>query len=162
MSYEFTWIPDLDQYKTDLENKCPLLEVAITEKINELAERLLVSIQAKLSGEVLQERTGNLFNSVHIQAAEWINGICQMSVGIDEDSPTYVYGIAFEMGGLGYYNIFPKNALTLAFEGPEGMIFAKHVVHPPAPHRPFIGPSLDELSATFKAELEETLEMVMG
>jgi hypothetical protein len=163
MSFEFfSWEPSLEDYSTRLKDKSALLEEAIAAKIDDITQRVLASIQMKLSGEVLQERTGNLFNSVYATAAQWMGTVCEGSVGIDPDSPAYVYGIAFEMGGSGYYDIFPKEKLALAFPGPEGTIFAAHVNHPPTPHRPFIEPSVEEFRAVFAAEIAETLQVVMG
>lgn len=162
MSYELAWSPGLEEYAESLEGKGDLLQAAITEKINILAATLLVSIQGKLSGEVLQQRTGTLLRSVEMQAAEWVGAACQTAVGIDDGAPSFKYAIAFEMGGLGYYEIVPKNTLALAFEGPEGMIFAKKINHPPAAQHAFIAPSVEELRPQFMASLQETLDIVLG
>lgn len=151
----------MEQYGEELRDRSSLLDQAIEAKLNELEARLLQSIQEKLSGEVLHQRTGVLLRSVEMQAAEWVGSVVGGSVGIDDDAPSFKYGIVFEMGGLGYYDIFPVNRLALAFEGPEGMIFAKKVHHPPAEKRPFIAPSVAELEPQFYAELEETLNDVL-
>lgn len=161
MSLELLFTPTLERYGEDLNAKPDLLDRAIQAKLNELEAQLLASIQAKLSGEVLQQRTGVLLRSVEMQAAEFTGAVCSGTVGIDDDAPSFTYGIVHEMGGLGYYDIFPKEALTLAFLGPEGMVFAKHVHHPPAQKRSFIASSAAELEGTFYDELDETLTIVI-
>lgn len=162
MSFDLQFTPTLEEYGEGLKERAGLLDQAIEAKLNELEARLLMSIQAKLSGEVLEQRTGTLLRSVEMQAAQWVGSVCGGTVGIDDGAPSFKYAIAFELGGLGYYDIFPKEALALAFEGAEGMIFAKKVHHPPAQKRPYLAPSVEEIESVFYEELDATLGDVLS
>ena len=174
----FDLLLTVTKYRKGLDREAGLLETAIAAKVNELAGRLYDLIEGKLSGEVLQEQTGQLAGSVVQQAAAWAGAVCGASVGVPADSPAFQYGVVHEMGGLGYYSIFPKEALALAFEGGGGggaapwggqfaggdplFVFTRHVNHPPAQKRPFIAPALAELEPMFYSELKAVLDDVLG
>jgi hypothetical protein len=146
----------------ELREKKDLLQAAIFERVNSLGAQLLQRVQGKLSGEVLNQRTGVLLRSVEWQAAEYVGAVCQTSVGIDEGQPSFVYAYVHEYGGQGYYTIAPDQAKALAFEGPEGMIFAGRVNHPPAKETSYLRSSLDEMTDEIYAQLQETVSGVLA
>ena len=160
-SLRFT--PSLEEYGERLREKPAALDAALEAKINSLSARLLASIQVKLSGEVLQQRTGVLLRSVEMQAAAWTGAICGATVGIPDGSPSWPYAIVHEMGGLGYYDIVPVNAKVLAFAGAGGgTVFASVVHHPPAIKRSFEATSVEELRPIFDAEIAELFDSFLG
>lgn len=161
---DLTFEPSLEEYGEKLEQRASLLQSAIQDKLNELEARLLQSIQQKLSGPVLNQRTGNLISSVEMQAAEWVGQVCGGQVGIPDSAPSFPYAIAFEKGGHGPYDIYPRVAAMLSWLDLEdgSRHFSKHVVHPTIEQRSFIAPSVAELEPMFYAELQEVLDVVMG
>jgi hypothetical protein len=157
----FTWAVDDHDLIGEMRNRGELLDAAILSAVNSLGAQLLARVQTKLSGEVLASRTGQLLNSVEQQAAEFVGSVCQTSVGIDEGSPSFLYGYVQEYGGSKWYEIVPVQAQVLAFEGPEGIIFAKSVHHPPLPERSYLRSSLAEMEDMIYAELEASVGQVL-
>ena len=87
---------------------------ALTNKLTFLMLKLQQHIvKDKLSGQVLSRRSGKLANSIVAYPAtvegEQLIGRVQGASG-----PAF-YGRYHEFGGKGYYDIYPKNKLALAF-----------------------------------------------
>lgn len=101
-------------------------------------------VSQKLSGQVLQHRSGTLSDSIRVIPAI-IEGD-QVKGGVEGAGGPAFYGRYFEEGGKGPYEIRPKTAQALHFFASDGSeVFAKKVMHPAIPHLPFMQPSLDEL-----------------
>lgn len=158
-----TWtLTGVEEVLAGLREKETTLTAAIGAKIDELGARLLQRVQENLSGEVLHQRSGQLIRSVEWLAAEWVGMVCQTEVGIDDGSPSFLVGLVQEYGGEKWYDIYPVKAKALAWEGPEGMVFAHHVHHPPLPERSYLRSALAEMEDTIYAELEATLDAAIG
>lgn len=86
--------------------------------------------------------TGRLRNS--IQVTESVErGVPTANVG------TNVFYAPFIHGGVRPHLIVPRNASVLAWEGPNGMVFAKWVMHPGFPANPFLTDGLARGMAKF-------------
>ena len=168
------------------------LSAAILERMDILGIRLLERVQGKLSGEVLERRTGALLGDVDIWAANFVGQVCGVSVGIPDEAPSWLVGMTHEYGGTRWYDIYPYEAIyqaagltgkgrisphsaedsiaraegqlphTLRWEGPDGVVFAMHVWHPPAKERSYLRSSLAEMEEEAVGELHGVLEEVMA
>jgi hypothetical protein len=177
---ELTFAPTVEEYGEGLREHASVLDEAIEAKLNSLAGKLLMDLQVNLSGEVLEQRTGKLIRSVEMQAAQWAGEVCGATVGIDEGQPAWIYGLVHNIGGLGYYDIFPVNAKALAFSAsadslagssPWGGMFSsgedfdivvKAVHHPPAKATHWFDNPVEALRATFVEEMKAVLDDVLG
>jgi hypothetical protein len=100
-------------------------------------------VQNKLSGQVLNHRSGTLSDSIRAIPAV-IEG-SKVTGHVEGAGGPAFYGRFFEEGGKGPYEIRPVRARCLAWMGDDGaMVFAMRVMHPAIPHLPFMQPSLDE------------------
>jgi hypothetical protein len=159
----------------ELERKQGMLMTAIAEAVDTVNLRLYERVEEKLSGEVLQRRTGTLAGAVDMQAARFVGAVCAASVGIDDGHPSFLVGLVQEYGGEKWYDIYPVNAKVLAFMGgaynPEtlghassvsAMVFTPHVHHPPLPERSYLRSSLAEMEDLLYSELTEALTEVLA
>ena len=155
------------------------LQAAIAETLNGLGAQLLERAQSKIAPVVRTAIGQELFESIQMQAAAYIGQVCQVSVGIDDaGQPSYIVAYVREFGGEKWYDIYPKNALVLAFPGISGVleataehgemktpgatVFAKHVWHPPAKERSYLRSSLEEMQGEVRAAIAETLAEVLA
>jgi hypothetical protein len=116
---------------------------ALTATMSENMAREAAEIQRKLSGEVLQVRSGRLLGSVQINPpeadGEFITGSVQAG---GEDVP---WGVFQEYGTSGPYTIEASAAKALAFEVGGETVFAKSVTHPGLEERSFMRSTADDL-----------------
>ena len=87
----------------NMAGKDAVLSAAILERMDVLGIQLLDRVQGKLSGEVLQRRTGALLGDVQLWAAQFVGQVCGTSVGIPDEAPSYLVGLVHEYGGKEYY-----------------------------------------------------------
>lgn len=88
------------------------------------------------SRTMLNVRTGRLRGSLHAR---------RVREGAYEVGTRVTYARIHEFGGqTAPHVIMPRRASTLAFMGPDGMIFARSVHHPGSkiPARPYLGPAM--------------------
>lgn len=118
-------------------------------------------VRENLSGEVLKVQSGALLGTVKEVPATQSGDIIESGViAGGDDAP---YGIYFEMGGTGWYDITPKTAEFLSFIGSSGArVFTKMVNHPPIPHLPWFGPAVDEVGPTYQDELQTVFNEVLA
>lgn len=147
----------------NLRTKKRLLDEALLATIQDLGTQLLTMVQGNLSGEVLESRTGVLLSAVAQQAAEFVEAVCQTSVGIDDDDPSWIVGMTHEYGGNDWYDIYPINGKALAFLGEAGeTTFARHVHHPPAQERSWLRSALDDIEADAVDQIKTTIAGVLA
>ncbi len=130
------------------------LRVAVREAVEEDAQELLAIVQAKLSGEVLQLRTGALLRSITVETNEDADGIGARVLS-DGSVP---YARIQEFGGrIAIPEIAPATAKALAFNYAGRLAFAKrtaaHVVD--LPERSYMRSSLAEFAPGFVGRLRE-------
>lgn len=89
------------------------LRAEMTETLDALMLELLARIQEKLSGDVLQQRTGTLIGSITKQpTVQQGNRIIGSVTGAGKPAE---YGIVQERGGTHTFEILPVNKQALAF-----------------------------------------------
>jgi phage gpG-like protein len=124
------------------------------DAVAEDGARLVSIVQAKLSGDVLQSRSGALLRSIKAETNEDADGV-GVRVFSDGSVP---YARIQEYGGrIAVPQIVPVEAKALAFAYGGRMVFAKsaaaHVVD--IPERSYMRSSLDEFAAAFVADIRK-------
>ena len=97
-----------------LKDKHDQLTTNLLRAMNIMLLKLQQRIQQKMSGEVLNQRSGDLKDSVHVVPAQVnagdIAGTVRWGAG-----PSSAYAEVHEYGGKGWYDIYPVNKKALAF-----------------------------------------------
>ncbi len=92
----------------ELEARGELLQAAILETMGGLGERLQELAQSKIAPVVRTSIGQELFDSILLQAAAYVDGVCKTSVGIDNNGqPSYIVAYVREFGGEKWYDIYP-------------------------------------------------------
>ena len=129
---------------------------ALADKAALLAADLAAYVRdAKLSGQVLQARTGALRDAI-VSDVSVDGGVVSGSVGVAGDIK---YAAIQEYGGkTAAHEILPVKAMALAFASGAGTIFARRVEHPGLviPERSYLRSSLDDKSAAIIAAFART------
>ncbi|VFU10251.1 hypothetical protein [Methylocella tundrae] len=133
---------------------------ALVQEANALRNVLESRIQQKLSGGVLQTRSGALAAS--IQSSVEDDGSALTIVGYSSGVP---YAAIQEFGGkTAAHDIVAVKAKALAFSAGGGQSFAKMVHHPGStiPSRSYIGSSFAEMSDEIAAGLKQAALEALG
>ena len=135
---------------------------ALQAKAEQLRQLLLAKVQANLSGDVLQERSGALKASIVAEVTAESDAIV-FALGSDG----VPYAAIQEYGGTtAPHDIVPVKARALAFAGASGIRFARRVHHPGSrlPARSYLASARDalhdEIGAGLKAAVLEALGAV--
>lgn len=170
-----------------------LLEAALLEAVGTLGTQLLARVQSKILPVVRTEIGQELFDSIVLRAAAYVDQVCSTSVGIDDEGqPSYIVAYVREFGGEKWYDIYPHEVVfgtaglsgkgrlsqhsaegsvaleegrlphALAWAEGGGMVFAKHVYHPPAIERSYLRSSLVEMQEAVQAQLTKTIAEVLA
>src|SRR5258708_4124488 len=140
-----------------LRAKGPAIIQVLMTKLNALIFILQSYIVSrKLSGQVLNRRTGVLAGSVRAIPAV-LEGTKIVAAVEAAGGPAF-YGAVHEYGGSGAYPIVATRARALAFLMDGKKVFARSVMHPPAKVRPFMAPALEENAADIEAQLRVALD----
>ena len=135
------------------------LRQGLARTITKLELQLVALVKRKLSGEVLQIRSGRLRNSI-------TGRVQQSATSVIATVSTDVPYAKFQEEGVPHsWEIRPRSARALAFDVAGAQrrggshilsetIFAMRVVHPPLPARSFMASSLHEMEPLIRAELE--------
>ncbi len=132
---------------------------ALRERAAALQARLLATVEANLSGDVLQARSGALRASV---TTDFVLGADEISVGVGSNGVPYA-AIQEYGGRTPAHDIVPVKAQALAFAGGGGAVFARRVHHPGSliPARAPFGSALDalrdEINSGLKAAVLDAL-----
>ena len=136
------------------------IAAALREKAEALQAQLLAKVEANLSGDVLQARSGALKASVIATLAFGADDI-EADVG-SEGVP---YAAIQEYGGTTpAHDILPIKAKALAFAGTGGQVFARRVHHPGSviPARAPFGSALDALREEISGGLKQVVHDALG
>jgi phage gpG-like protein len=132
---------------------------ALAEQAASFASELEARIQQKLTGEVLQVRSGALAASILSSVDSNESG-----TSISVSSTCVPYAAIQEYGGkTTAHEIIATNAKALAFRLGGDLVFAKHVNHPGSniPARSYLASSLadmqDEIELGFKQAILDAL-----
>ena len=130
------------------------VQAAVLAKASQLAEALKAHVvQDKLSGQVLQTKTGALRDSIE---AEVVADGTQVSVRLYSTGEVRYAAIQEYGGHTPAHDIVPNKGKALAFLAGGRRVFAKIVHHPGStiPARPFMGPALNDMAAQIAEELK--------
>ena len=96
----------------ELEARGEMLQAAILETMGGLGERLQELAQSKIAPVVRTSIGQELFDSIMLQAAAYVDGVCRTSVGIDDNGqPSYIVAYVREFGGEKWYDIYPHEVV---------------------------------------------------
>lgn len=153
-------IVNADQVQAYADSRRQALIDVLAGRIDATNDAFATRVKGNLSGAVLQTRTGKLLGSV-MQEPSQLDGDTLIGA-VTAGGELAPYGIYFEEGGTGYYEIRALNARVLAFMSGGKMLFAKIVNHPPIPHLPWFGPEVitgkDEMNQSLNEGIAEVLE----
>ncbi len=91
----------------ELQARGALLEAALLEAVGSLGSQLLLRVQSKILPVVRTPIGQELFDSIQLQAAAFVDQVCSTSVGIDnEGQPSYIVAYVREFGHKAY-DIYP-------------------------------------------------------
>lgn len=116
------------------------LKVALTDQMRLLSNYVKTD---KLSGQVINRRSGNLSRNVNAKVEEDSSGVTGY-VGVGRPAP---YGRILELGGTTRpHDILPVEAKALRFEIGGQVVFRRVVHHPGSkfPPRPYLRTALEE------------------
>ncbi len=132
------------------------LAAAIADKAQALGEALADKVRnEKLSGQVLNARSGALRDSIEAQVLRDGDDIAAMVASVGDVK----YAAIQEYGGkTSAHEILPSKGSALAFVAGGAMRFARKVEHPGSmiPERSYLRSSLAEMSAEIVAALAAT------
>ncbi|HWF78362.1 MAG TPA: hypothetical protein VN694_14435 [Caulobacteraceae bacterium] len=143
-----------DQVDAKLDGLPAAILAAVAARSAALADQLLTLVHAKLTGAVLQPRTGALAASIGIDAPK-IEGdrvVTRLFSGGD-----LKYAAIQEYGGVtSPHDILPVRAKALAFMAGGEQVFARIVHHPGShiPERSYLRSSLAEMTAEIDAQMK--------
>lgn len=133
------------------------VESALVRKMGELESELIDRVRQKLSGEVLNVRSGALRDS--------IRGNRSTGLIVVVGSFGNPYAAIQEFGGTtSAHEIFPSKASVLAFAAGDGHeVFARIVRHPGSriPARSYLQSSLDEMEPRIQRGLTDAVEQAL-
>lgn len=150
---------NVEQAREYVEEKRSALVDMIAERVDYVNQMMTDRVKGNLSGAVLQKQTGNLLGTVMQEPAQISGNVITAAVTAGGDAAPY--GVYFEEGGTGYYEIRPKNARALAFMMGGSLTFAKAVNHPPTPKLPWFAPEKETAIEEMKKELNDVFAEVL-
>jgi phage gpG-like protein len=146
-----------DELDAKLDGLPAVILAAIAARSAALADQLLALVHAKLSGAVLQPRTGALAASIGVDGPR-IEGdrvVTTLFSGGD-----LKYAAIQEYGGVtSPHDILPLRAKALAFLAGGAVVFARIVHHPGShiPARSYLRSSLAEMAAQIDAGMKSAM-----
>jgi len=150
----------LDNYSATLATMPERIRDALSGKANALAAALQAKIQQKLSGAVLNQKSGALARSI---AATVDDSSANVSVSIA--AADIKYAAIHEFGGIiPPHEIVPDKAKALAFVVGGKQVFAARVNLPAIamPERSYMRASLAEMADEIREGLGEVVVAAMG
>lgn len=145
-----------------LRRKGPEAIKAMVFGVNTQAAKLQSHIVLdKLSGQVLNIRSGKLAGSIRIDPPATVTAESIFADVVGGGGPAW-YGKIHEYGGVKSYIIEASHKKALMFRVGSKVIFAKRVNHPPLPMRSFMRSALDDLRENIANWFRITLARVFA
>lgn len=144
-----------------MRSKGPRIIQVLTTKLTGSMLKLASYVQTKkLSGQVLNARTGNLRASVRAIPAH-LEGT-KLEAGVEAAGGTAFYGAFHEYGTSRPYEIRAVNGRALSFVMGGKQRFFASVIHPPIKQRAFLAPSIEENIDSIMSDLRTGVTEVVG
>lgn len=100
-----------DEGQANLERKRETLMAVIEETVGTLGQQLWEMARGKIAPVVRTAIGQGIFDSIQLQAAAFVDAVCQTSVFIEPSGdPSYIVAYVREFGGEKWYDIFPLEA----------------------------------------------------
>jgi phage gpG-like protein len=132
------------------------LRISLGRVMTRLAIEVERNIKLKLSGSVLNVRTGVLRASIRHQVLMTATSVTA-TIGTNVN-----YARFHEFGVPHSWEIKPKSARVLAFEIGGQSVFATRVIHPPLPERSFERSTLAEMAPYIRAEIDAAIKQTVA
>ena len=132
------------------------LQAALYQKVSYLALKLEAKVKQKLSGDVLNVRSGNLRSSIQNKVEQSSHSV----IGKVYSSGDVKYAAIHEFGGTTKAHVIEAvNGKALAFVMNGKQVFVKRVNHPGSkiPERSFLRSSLADMAEEITQELHRTV-----
>jgi phage gpG-like protein len=145
-----------DNYSAALAALPDRLHQALSDKANALAAQLAVKVQQKLSGDVLNQKSGALARSIVTTIDD---SSADISVTVASNGDVKYAAIHAFGGVIAPHEIVPDKARALAFVVGGKQVFAAHVNLPAItmPERSYLRSSLAEMADEIKEGLSEVV-----
>lgn len=132
---------------------------SLTVKMNDLAVQFAARVSEKLSGDLLEVRSGKLLKSVQVTPAAISEGM--IGAAVSAGGPTAPYGIVQEVGVEHAWNIMPVDKKSLRFMLGGQEVFAMLSRHKPLPGKHFMELTAEEMQEQILTQIEETVRGIM-
>ena len=151
----------LDALREHLTKKASQIHQALFVRVSAIMAQLQTKIiTTKLSGQVLKKQTGLLQSSVRLLPTTSDGSTITGSVAVT--GPRRDVAMIHTMGMNRAFEVMAVKRKALAWAGADGkMVFARRVMHPPIPAKPFMWPTLEESKDEIIAELGRTVADVL-
>jgi hypothetical protein len=152
----------LDGWREELQAKASRLHEVLFQKVSALTLQLETKVKMKLSGDVLEVRSGILRGSVN---SETVSDAAVIRGTVSSSGGPAAYGRAHELGVPHAWEIVATKHKALRFQlgvkENARAIFAKHITHPALPERSFMRSTLAESEDEIRRALAESVAQVL-
>ena len=153
----FTVKVDSQQVIASLDSLPSRVARSLLVRVNVLAIQLATRVRQKLSGEVLQVRSGDLRASIFEQVSQTSTSV----TGTVGSSGDVKYAAIHEYGGtIPAHDIVPNKATALAFiwQGKQRFFRRVHIPDVQMPERSYLRSSLAEMVGDIRGGLQEAVQ----
>ncbi|MGD0190201.1 MAG: hypothetical protein ABSD74_05635 [Rhizomicrobium sp.] len=155
-------IADTTDMVRSFDRRSGAVKATVTRAVRANAQGLLSRIDGKLSGQVLNLRSGALRQS--IVDAEFAAGDAVIGNAVASDGSAQYARIQEYGGRVNIPRVFPETAKVLAFEYQGRLVFAKHAAAHVAdiPERSFMRASLTEIEGGFIRDMQDAIDEALS
>jgi hypothetical protein len=148
------------EHDTKLDGLDEAIQNAVIKKMTALTQELYEKVMENVSGQILQQKTGELAGSIR-QMLDAVADPMEGSVYVEPASPK---AWALEKGGEREYMILPSKGTMLKFYWDKiGQIaFLPSVNHPPSREFAFLRTALEAMRPRFAEGFKEIIDDVMS
>jgi hypothetical protein len=146
---------------TNLDDLDERMRRAISRKMTQLTDLLYDKVIENLSGRVLQQKSGELIETVRKQRDRMSGGVINASVFMSPESPK---AWALEVGGKGYYPIVPTKASILKFywEKVGQIVYLHSVNHPPSRAFGYLRLAAEEVEPLIPEKFSDLVQLMIA
>jgi phage gpG-like protein len=153
---------DTTELVRSFDRRSAAAQAAVTHAVRANAQGLVSRIRDKLSGQVLNVRSGALLQSITNSDTAAGSGLIGNAIARDGSAQ---YARIQEYGGrVGIPQVAPQTAKVLAIEYQGRLVFAKHAAAHivDIPERSFMRSSLTEIEGRFRVEVRDAIDEALS